>query len=285
LLDQQRGALSGEFRELEEALASVARHGRHLHSRAAFSAVKALHRQCVKRLSDLLASSAIGKRLCQPTKVVIAGRANVGKSTLLNALCREARAITSDRSGTTRDFVSGQIVLKGYPFELIDTAGIRASCDIVEVESVRGSWEQITKADVVVFLLDGSRSLEQEDRDLAKRLSGCAVLSVINKCDCPVNDEVQQLAGLFDYAPVRIAALSGQGIGRFKDELLTACGIDRFYSSSTPTLFADRQIELVREALAKVSDHENSAGTAEQRRELIASTREAAKLLKQCRNG
>jgi len=283
LLDQQRGLLSNELREVEQALSRLAWHSHRARRRAAVEAVTILHRQCVARLRKLAESWGVGSRLCRPTRVVIAGRANAGKSTLFNALCRQDRAITSEQRGTTRDFVAHQIVLGGFPLELIDTAGIRESLDLIEAESVRTSWVQISSAQLILLVLDGALPVSQTDSELARRLTGSSVIAIINKADYPVRDDVRQLAGSLEQPAIEVSALHGDGIDAVRQALVGACSSSGTYGLASPTLFTERQASLAKLALDAISEEGTLTNTAERRRALAHSAKAAADVLLRCR--
>jgi tRNA modification GTPase len=123
-------------------------------------------RSLVHQLNHLIDSSRTGKILREGVKTVIIGKPNVGKSSLLNALLRENRAIVTDIPGTTRDAIEEQLNLRGIPMVLMDTAGIRETEDLVEQLGVERTRQLFQKADLVILLLDASTHLSQEDLDI-----------------------------------------------------------------------------------------------------------------------
>jgi tRNA modification GTPase len=137
------------------------------------------------RLESLLQSFDSGRLLHEGARILILGKPNVGKSSLLNALLGEARAIVADLAGTTRDTIEETLLLHDVPVRLIDTAGIRESADQIELEGVRRAREKAASADLVLLVVDGSRPLDDGDR-LA--LAACdieRVLLICNKSDIP----------------------------------------------------------------------------------------------------
>jgi len=138
-----------------------------------------------KEIETLIASSETGKIYRDGVDVVIAGRPNVGKSSLMNALLREARAIVTPVPGTTRDIVEEIINLGGVPFKLRDTAGIRPSKDEVEKIGVELSHKAIDEADVILAIFDGSESLLAEDLEILNKTNNRRTIIVINKIDLP----------------------------------------------------------------------------------------------------
>lgn len=135
------------------------------------------------RVGQLLDSSEHGRILKEGIKIVICGRPNVGKSSLLNILLKTPRAIVSDIAGTTRDTIEETAQIKGIPFQLVDTAGILEPRDFVEQEAVKRSQMYIKSADVVLFVVDGSQPLAKEDEDIASLIKGRETVIVVNKSD------------------------------------------------------------------------------------------------------
>ena len=133
----------------------------------------------------LIESYDKGKKIKEGIKTVIVGKPNVGKSTLLNSLLREERAIVTHVAGTTRDVIEEVINIKGIPLVLVDTAGIRQTDDIVENIGVEKSKEFIEKADLVLLVLDASRELEDEDREVINQINENhkKVIILLNKID------------------------------------------------------------------------------------------------------
>ena len=133
----------------------------------------------------LIESYDKGKKIKEGIKTVIVGKPNVGKSTLLNSLLREERAIVTHVAGTTRDVIEEVINIKGIPLVLVDTAGIRQTDDIVENIGVEKSKEFIEKADLVLLVLDASRELEDEDSEVINQINENhkKVIVLLNKID------------------------------------------------------------------------------------------------------
>ncbi|MCQ2363890.1 MAG: tRNA uridine-5-carboxymethylaminomethyl(34) synthesis GTPase MnmE, partial [Acidaminococcaceae bacterium] len=146
-------------------------------------------------LEQLLATGHTGKILREGLRVAIVGRPNVGKSSLLNALLEEERAIVSAYAGTTRDVIEEQILLNGVPVILSDTAGIHDTDNYVEKIGVERSRSALGNAQLVLCVLDGSMQLTSEDRDLLKLLNPENTLLVLNKNDLPLQIEKGELKG------------------------------------------------------------------------------------------
>jgi len=170
LLEQSRGALENEVR-------------------ACLAQLERAPHECGQRLRSLLDRSELGLRLVVGWRVVLAGRPNVGKSRLLNALAGYARAIVAPTPGTTRDVVTVRTALDGWPIELADTAGLRESDDVIEASGIALARARQQDADLILLVLDGSEPLTDPDRTLLESLE--QPLVVVNKCDLPAPAWVQ----------------------------------------------------------------------------------------------
>ena len=148
-------------------------------------------RQVDRDLKKILSAANKGRILREGVKAVICGRPNVGKSSLLNALLKEERAIVTPVSGTTRDTIEDIIDIKGIPVRIVDTAGIIEPRGLVQKKAVARSREYIDSADLVILLFDGNKRLQSTDKFLIKRLRLKKTLAVINKIDLPQKIERQ----------------------------------------------------------------------------------------------
>jgi len=146
--------------------------------RAKMSAVEA-------QIAALLETFQTGRVLREGVQVVIVGRPNVGKSSLFNALLAANRAIVTPIPGTTRDILEEVVNLRGYPFRLVDTAGLRSSADVVEQEGIARARTSLEHADLVVLVLDQSEPLTADDEQAVTAVQGQCVLVVLNKADLP----------------------------------------------------------------------------------------------------
>lgn len=150
----------------------------------------------------------------------IVGRPNVGKSSLLNALLQQDRAIVTATPGTTRDLIEECLNISGLPVRIIDTAGIRHSDEMVEKEGIRRSLRALEDADCILAVFDGSTSLDTEDRDLIGKVRGKNSIIVVNKSDL---DEKIAFGGLLppDSPLVRVSSLTGEGLDVLKSLIVT----------------------------------------------------------------
>jgi tRNA modification GTPase len=168
-------------------------------------------------VSRLLDGFSTGKVLREGVSVLIAGKPNVGKSSLLNTLLKEKRAIVTAIPGTTRDLIEEIVTIKGLPVRLMDTAGIRESSDLVEQEGVRLARERLTMADLTLLVLDGSRPCDDDDLMILGDLAGRPCIVVRNKSDLP-----QVPADPLSFEPLAdltISTHTGEGIDRLLDTI------------------------------------------------------------------
>ncbi len=178
-------------------------------------------------IDRLLATARTGRILREGLVTVIIGKPNVGKSSLLNALLGEKRAIVTEIPGTTRDIIEEVVNLGGIPIKVVDTAGIRETADVVERIGVARAREAVDQADLILLLLDASSPLAVEDKEVIGMLSGRPAIVLVNKTDLPSVIDMDEVRRLVAGKPViRISALEGTGV----EELSTAI-VDIVYSS------------------------------------------------------
>ena len=151
-------------------------------------------------------------------RVAILGKPNAGKSSLLNELLMEDRAIISDIEGTTRDVIEEQILLSGIPITLIDTAGIRESDNVIEKEGIDRSYKAANEADVVVYLIDSTKGPDGEDKNVIKRLRADSLVVCFSKSDLPMSAKNKENKGLFDNS-IDISIRNKSGMEELKSEL------------------------------------------------------------------
>lgn len=180
-------------------------------------------------VAELLSTYQAGKIVREGVRVVLAGMPNVGKSSILNALLSENRAIVTEVPGTTRDVIEEGIVIEGHLFNVVDTAGLRETVDLVEKEGVRRSHDQIRNSDLLLLVFDSSKIPSAEELELVKRLlmgmkrDTTPCLSVLNKIDLvtQLNGELSRVIdSLALQGTVRISAKTGQGMSDLKKALV-----------------------------------------------------------------
>ena len=188
--------------------------------------VKIAVNSVLAEMEHLLATKETGRILREGLETVIIGKPNVGKSSLLNALLKEKRAIVTDVPGTTRDSIEEFVNIQGIPLKIVDTAGIRETEDIVEKLGVEKTREFIITADLILVLLDASVPLSEEDREVLTLLPGREAIILINKSDLPVllnMDEVHTYVS--DQQIINISVLEGKGLAELEQVI-----IDKVYS-------------------------------------------------------
>jgi tRNA modification GTPase len=175
----------------------------------------------VHLLGELCDTYREGRLLKEGLVVVIAGRPNVGKSSLLNRLLAADRAIVTEIPGTTRDVIEEAINLQGIPVRLTDTAGLReAGGDRLEELGMARTRERLEAADLVLYVVDGSQPLPEEDRRSLRELAGRPGLAVINKIDLPQRVPEPELEQITSLPLVKISALTGQGVADLKQAMV-----------------------------------------------------------------
>ncbi|MCR4321240.1 MAG: 50S ribosome-binding GTPase [Candidatus Brocadiaceae bacterium] len=197
----------------------------------------------IDHIENLLKTAPFGTALTMPQVLVILGKPNVGKSTLINAVLGEERMLVHHEPGTTRDYVSEFISVEGIPFELVDTAGVRETSDMLEAMSIEMTQEQLQRADKVIVVFDNSRNFDQEDEgilsalnfwqttkssgDLQQMANAHAIIPVVNKCDLPAKLDKLRIEAALHQPVCCISALNKKGFEdlnkRLVQEFDTAC--------------------------------------------------------------
>lgn len=168
-------------------------------------------------INKLLSTAEEGKMLKEGIKVVIVGKPNVGKSSLLNALLDDNRAIVTDIPGTTRDVIEEYINIDGIPIKLIDTAGIREAKDVVEKIGVDRSKEKIEEADLIILMLDLSRKLDKEDQEIIDFIKNKKYIVLLNKNDLNKEIDEKDLNKLNSNYIINTSVKTGDGIDKAKE--------------------------------------------------------------------
>jgi len=201
-----------------------------------------------ERLRRLLATAAFGRGLVRPPRLVIAGRPNVGKSTLANALLRFDRMLVHPEPGTTRDTIEEGLSLRGLPFTLVDTAGLREAQSEIEREGVRRGAQALRRADIALLVFDASAPLQEEDRRILARGGTRMRLPVLNKSDLPAAVPAGLIEEKTGCRPAVVSAASGAGLGELEERILAAA-YPQMPAKGEAVLFTLRQERLVKAAL------------------------------------
>ncbi|WP_284140664.1 MULTISPECIES: tRNA uridine-5-carboxymethylaminomethyl(34) synthesis GTPase MnmE [unclassified Virgibacillus] len=212
---------------------------------------KAVH----KEIEELLQIAKQGKILREGLSTAIIGRPNVGKSSLMNTLVQENKAIVTEIPGTTRDIIEEYVNVRGVPLRLVDTAGIRETEDIVEKIGVERSRQVLKESDLILFVLNYNEKLSEEDRKLFKAIEGLEYIVIINKTDLAQQldmDEVERLA--MNRPVITTSLIEEQGI----DELEAAIA-NVFFAGDIDTgdltyVSNVRHIQLLKQAKAALED-------------------------------
>ena len=224
---QSKGALSKEIGELRKYLLNVlalieyavdfTEDDEDIVDDDLIAQIKDSITKTITRINSLLKNADEGKIIRDGLNIVIVGKPNVGKSSLLNSLLREKRAIVTDIPGTTRDIIEEYINLDGIPIKITDTAGIRDTEDTVEKIGVERSKEKIEEADLVILMLDTSRALDDEDRVIIDAINDKKYIALLNKVDleCKLSEEVITSLN----RTIEISAKTGFGIENLKEEI------------------------------------------------------------------
>ena len=171
----------------------------------------------ILKIKNLLSNADEGKIIRDGLNIVIVGKPNVGKSSLLNALLKEKRAIVTDVPGTTRDVIEEYINLDGIPIRITDTAGIRETEDIVEKIGVEKSKEKIEEADLIILMLDASRDIDEEDKAIIDKIKNRKYIVLLNKIDLDMEISQEVINDLDN--KIDISAKTGKGIDDLKIEI------------------------------------------------------------------
>ena len=216
-------------------------------------------REIRAQLEALQESYAYGKLLTTGARIVIAGKPNVGKSSLFNRLVSSNRAIVTEIPGTTRDVVSESAELEGIPLRFFDTAGVRETQDRVESLGVARTLETLADADLTLLVVDGSQPLSDEDRRVKQKIGNLPHLLVANKTDLLRHQDPE----LERWEPLRVSAKTGEGLAALRQALRDFLGSSRAEGLAESALTSARQNETVLRAIDSMRKGESAllAGT------------------------
>ncbi|MGV8059569.1 MAG: tRNA uridine-5-carboxymethylaminomethyl(34) synthesis GTPase MnmE [Smithellaceae bacterium] len=209
------------------------------------------------RLKLLLDSYRVAKVYTEGLNVIITGKPNVGKSSLLNTLTGKKRAIVTDIPGTTRDFITGEINMRGIPVTLVDTAGIRKPQNIIEKAGIDLVWENLANADLAIILLDGSKPLTKEDTEIFAGISAKNYFVVVNKTDLPSAWEINELHHLLPEPQSKILKVSakfGSGIDELKNAIVDNAGTDKEENAGQVMITSMRHKSALEKALGNIGN-------------------------------
>ena len=174
--------------------------------------------ESMRLIDNILKTSDTGRILNEGLKVSIIGKPNVGKSSLMNALLNTERAIVTEIPGTTRDTIEEGIIIRGIPINLIDTAGIRETSDVIERIGIEKSKEAFNTSDLILFLIDSSREITDEDLEIAELVKDRTSLLIVNKIDLDRKADISKLK-LDDIKKIEVSLINDEGLESIKDEI------------------------------------------------------------------
>jgi tRNA modification GTPase len=261
-IQQMRGGITNELKELRAKLLDFAAlieleldfSGEDVEfaDRAQFKSLVAKITFVLKRLID---SFSFGNAMKNGIPVAIIGEPNVGKSTLLNALLNEEKAIVSDIAGTTRDAIEDEIIIDGVAFRFIDTAGIRETKDVVESIGIKKAFEKAEKAQLIIFLIDSKKEnkeqRKQEITAIKDRFPNKRLLVIANKVDLISTDEIATLQLEIDNL-IPLSAKNKTGIEELKNELTALVNIGALSNNET-IVTNSRHFEALNNALQAIN--------------------------------
>ncbi|GAA0178224.1 tRNA uridine-5-carboxymethylaminomethyl(34) synthesis GTPase MnmE [Clostridium sediminicola] len=176
-------------------------------------------KEILYRIENLIDSADEGKIIREGLNTVIVGKPNVGKSSLMNALLSEKRAIVTEIPGTTRDIIEEYINVDGIPIKIVDTAGIRETEDIVEKIGVEKSKEKINEADLIIFMLDTSRIIDEEDKEIIEYIKDKKYIVLLNKSDLENRFLYKGLEMLDNKKIIETSTITGKGLSELKSKI------------------------------------------------------------------
>lgn len=212
--------------------------------------------EVAQSIDQLLATAKQGKVLREGLATAIIGRPNVGKSSLLNHLLHEDKAIVTDVAGTTRDVIEEYVNVRGVPLKLVDTAGIRDTEDKVEKIGVERSRKAIGAADLVLLVLDNSQPLTAEDRELLQETDQSKRIVILNKTDLPAQLDQAELAQLVDLSDVlSMSVLQQSGVTQLEQRIAKMFFNEGIESSQNNVMVTNaRHIGLLNQAKQALQD-------------------------------
>ncbi len=189
----------------------------------AFEEWKEDTKKMIHQVEEWISSYEEGRIFREGISCAIVGKTNVGKSSLLNVLLKEERAIVTPIPGTTRDVIEEVLNIHGIPVRLMDTAGLRKPADSIEQEGVRRAKERVADSDFILLLLDGNRALDADDLEIFGEIKGKKKVVIINKKDLPLRISLEDVKSRFEKDPIiPISALKNEGIDDLKKTIYTS---------------------------------------------------------------
>ena len=201
-----------------------------------------------KEIAKIIKLSEDGKIINEGINIGIIGKPNVGKSSLLNTLLEEEKAIVTDIEGTTRDIVEGKIILNGIVCNIIDTAGIRETDNLVEQIGVTKSYNIIDSSDLIIMILNNNEEITDEELELLSKIKNKNHIIVINKTDLP------NKLNLYVEDSIKISIKDNTGIEQVKNKIIEIFNLDKIETTDLSYLSNARSISLLKQSLDKIKE-------------------------------
>lgn len=202
-----------------------------------------------EKLEEIIKKSEDSKVIKEGIRVGIIGRPNVGKSSLLNSLVEEEKAIVTDVPGTTRDIVEGSLIVSGIPLNIIDTAGIRKTEDTVEKIGVEKSLKIIDTSDLLIYILNNNEEITEEEKEILEKTKNKKRIIVVNKIDLKTKLNKKLLDSY-----IEISVKENIGIDKIKDEIKRLFNIGEISTNDMTYLSNARSIALLKKSLNNIND-------------------------------
>lgn len=217
-----------------------------------------IEEQCTKAIAEinkLLKTASEGKILREGIMTAIVGRPNVGKSSLLNVLAQENKAIVTDIPGTTRDVIEQIVTINGIPLRLLDTAGIRETSDIVEQIGVERSRDVLQEADLILYVLNYNEQLQPEDKLLLEGMKGRSVIVIVNKTDLEQKLDLTEVEAILDRSViVQMSMLEEKGLEELENKISELFFEGQLESDDLTYISNVRHIALLKKARQSLQD-------------------------------
>ena len=212
-----------------------------------------------ENIDALLKSSSEGRILREGLSTVIVGKPNVGKSSLLNYLIQDNKAIVTEVAGTTRDILEEYVNVNGIPLKLVDTAGIRETDDIVEKIGVERSREALKGAELILYVMNNNEELTPEDIELLESVDDKKVIGIVNKLDLDNKLDLNYLEEHFKIPLIKTSIINGEGVDELEDEIQKMFFDGSLSSTDSTYVSNNRHINLLEQAKVSIEDAISSA--------------------------
>lgn len=261
-MKQAEGSLSQQIKQLRQQLVELMAHievnidyPEHDVEEMTSAFIVDKSREAISKIDELLKTAEQGKIIREGIVTAIVGRPNVGKSSLLNALAQENRAIVTDIPGTTRDVIEEYVTINGIPLKLLDTAGIRETSDVVEQIGVEKSRSALSDADLILLVLNAGEELNDDELQLLEQLKDRQVIIIVNKIDLPRKLDIGRLSSFLDEERiVMMSVQENRGMEELEKAISAIFFSGRLESNDATYVSNVRHIHLLKEAKASLRE-------------------------------